>query len=69
MILESLDMTSIILLTNNPLKVSALEESGIEITERRNLVVGVNEHNREYLVTKLERMGHIFDANIITNLE
>ena len=69
MILESLDMTSIILLTNNPLKVSALEESSIEITERRNLVVGVNEHNREYLVTKLERMGHIFDANLITNLE
>ncbi|HJN55640.1 MAG TPA: GTP cyclohydrolase II [Candidatus Poseidoniales archaeon] len=68
-ILESLEMTSIVLLTNNPLKVSALENEGIEVLERRDLVVGVNDHNREYLATKLERMGHVFDADTITNSE
>ncbi len=66
-ILESLEMTRIILLTNNPHKVSALEKGGIEIVERRDLVVGVNEHNRQYLSTKLDRMGHVFDANSISD--
>ena len=66
-ILESLEMTQLILLTNNPHKVSALEKGGIEVLERRDLVVGVNEHNREYLSTKLDRMGHVFDVNSITD--
>lgn len=68
-ILESLDMTRIIMLTNNPHKVSALEKGGIEILERRDLVVGVNDHNREYISTKLDRMGHVFDADIISSTE
>ena len=47
------------LMTNNPDKVSALEQAGITVTERIPLHVGHSEHNAGYLATKFERMGHI----------
>jgi GTP cyclohydrolase II len=35
-----------------------LEQHGIDVALRTPLIVGVNEHNRDYLATKGERMGH-----------
>ncbi len=46
------------LLTNNPDKVIQLQNLGIQVEERMPLVAGVSDDNREYLVTKAERMGH-----------
>jgi len=57
-ILKSLGIESVCLLTNNPDKEGQLKDLGIEVVERRPLVVGVNKGNRKYLETKIERMGH-----------
>lgn len=47
------------LITNNPLKIQALQEQGITV-ERVPLTVGLNPFNEEYLQTKHERMAHWF---------
>ena len=57
-ILKSIGATRISLLTNNPDKVKQLREHGINVVERKSLIVGIGESNKDYLKTKLERMGH-----------
>ena len=56
--LESLSVSEVNLLTNNPEKVTQLEQHGIKVVKRTPLIVGVNTNNRDYLATKGERMGH-----------
>jgi len=58
-ILEHFKITSVNLLTNNPKKVSALEEVGIRVTQRTSLHEGENKVNQEYLNTKRDKMGHL----------
>ncbi len=58
-ILQDLGLTRIRLMTNNPLKVVGLEGYGLVIEERVPLVIEPNEHNRRYLATKEDRMGHV----------
>ena len=57
-ILRSIGVTKISLLSNNPDKVQQLKNHGINVDERVPLLVGIGDDNREYLKTKLERMGH-----------
>jgi len=57
-ILNHLDIARVELLTNNPNKVMAVEESGIEVTERTPLYGGINRHNLRYVQTKANRSGH-----------
>jgi GTP cyclohydrolase II len=56
--LRLLAIAKIILLTNNPLKVSGLEAQGIIVSERMPLVMIANRHNADYLATKRDRTGH-----------
>jgi len=58
-ILEDIGVLSIQLLTNNPRKLSALRELGVEITARLPVLVGANPHSAGYLQAKSERMGHL----------
>ena len=48
------------LMTNNPRKVEALEELGIEVVQRLPLDTGSNPHNEKYLQTKGAKLGHLF---------
>jgi len=48
------------LLTNNPRKVSALEGFGFQVIERLPWKHGENKHNRDYLSTKADKLGHLF---------
>lgn len=57
-ILAALNIPSIHLLTNNPIKLDALESGGIEITARGSLFGRVTDHNRRYLDAKQRRSGH-----------
>ncbi|CAM3558595.1 GTP cyclohydrolase II [Halomonas lysinitropha] len=61
-ILDALDIRRVQLLTNNPGKVSALAEGGIEVVERQALYGSLNDQNRRYLSAKSERAGHLLDA-------
>ncbi len=58
--LRHLKVNKIRLMTNNPRKVSALEEHGIEVVERLPWKHGENPHNSHYLSTKAGKMGHMF---------
>src|SRR5476649_1175591 len=57
-ILADLGVAAVRLLTNNPMKVNAMREYGIEVVavERLNVVPVV--YNETYLRTKRDRMGH-----------
>lgn len=57
-ILRAVGIDRVCLLTNNPDKAIQLHELGISVEERMPLVAGVSDDNREYLVTKAQRMGH-----------
>ena len=57
-ILADLDVRSVRLLTNNPDKVRALHDAGIDVREQVPLLTRVTQHNVVYLRTKQERFGH-----------
>ncbi|MGA8845047.1 MAG: GTP cyclohydrolase II, partial [Nocardioides sp.] len=57
-VLKDLKVESVRLLTNNPDKVSSLEEFGVPVAERVPLTPHPNDHNLAYLLTKRDRMGH-----------
>ena len=48
------------LLTNNPCKIAGLEGYGLEIVERVPIVIPANAHDRRYLATKRDKMGHLY---------
>jgi GTP cyclohydrolase II len=58
-LLHELGITRIQLLTNNPQKISALQEHGVEVVGRLPLVASTNTHNERYLRAKRERAGHL----------
>lgn len=57
-ILKDLGIGEVRLLTNNPDKVSSLEDYGIKVAQRVPLTPHPNDHNLSYLLTKRDRMGH-----------
>ena len=59
-ILVDLGIRRVRLMTNNPCKIAGLDGYGIEITERVPIVIPANAHDKRYLDTKREKMGHIF---------
>ena len=58
-ILKDLSVNSIRLLTNNPRKVSEISEFGLDIKNRVPIVIEPKIHNKNYLKTKRDKMGHI----------
>ena len=61
-VLRDLGIESVRLMTNNPDKTESLEDFGIHVSERVPLAIHPTEHNRAYLRTKAERMGHHLPA-------
>lgn len=59
--LKHLHISAVKLMTNNPRKVAALEQQGINVVERISLQSGRNPHNAKYLSTKAGKLGHMFD--------
>ncbi len=59
--LVDLGVTTMRLMTNNPLKYGGLEGFGLDITERVPLEPAPNPENLAYLRTKRERMGHLLE--------
>jgi len=58
-ILSDLGIKKIRLLTNNPKKIVGLEGYGLEIVEQVPIRVKANKHNKKYLKTKREKLGHL----------
>ena len=60
-ILRELGINEVRLITNNPDKISQLDNAGITVCERVPLRSQANAHNRRYLNTKRDRSGHLID--------
>jgi len=60
-ILLDLGLSQIRLLTNNPAKRAGLEGYGLEVVERVPIMATPNQHNRRYLETKRDKLGHFID--------
>jgi len=58
-ILQQLGYTNVRLMTNNPDKVAALEQYGIEVSERVQHAFPSNDHNEFYLSVKKDKSGHL----------
>ena len=56
--LKALGYLRIHLLTNNPQKIAALRQSGIDVVDRKALLGQVNAHNERYIRTK-QQAGHL----------
>jgi len=60
--LKALDIQRIRLMTNNPLKIEALRQEGIDVVDRLPSHAPVNMHNARYLETKRTRAGHLLHS-------
>ena len=58
-ILADLGVKKLILMTNNPMKITGLDGYGIEIVGRDPIEMTCNEKNEFYLYTKYRKMGHL----------
>lgn len=59
LILKDLDVRSLRLMTNNPAKISQLQELGIQVEGRVPVEVPHHDDNADYLKTKVEKMDHL----------
>lgn len=60
-ILQDLGINAVELITNNPDKVEALRRSPIQVAARIPLETAPHDDNRDYLQTKKDLMGHLFE--------
>jgi GTP cyclohydrolase II len=56
---QHLGINSINLMTNNPHKIQALEESGLTVNKRIPIKSNITKYNRDYLKTKANKLGHL----------
>ncbi|WP_395878322.1 GTP cyclohydrolase II [Ehrlichia muris] len=58
-ILQKLGISRLQLLTNNPNKISEIQNNGIQVTKILPIFVDTNQHNINYINTKAKRLGHV----------
>lgn len=63
-VLFDMGLCKVRLLSNNPLKIRALEEAGLEVVERVPIEVETKDSAGHYLRTKKEKMGHLLKFDI-----
>lgn len=61
-VLRFLAIRSLKLMTNNPDKVQAVRAAGIEVVMRMSADVPPNPHSIQYLATKRDKLGHLFNS-------
>lgn len=64
-ILRDLGVGPVRLLTNNPTKVTELEEKGVVIAERIPMMPTIYPDNYYYLLTKAQRMNHLINLSLL----
>lgn len=62
-ILRDLNITSVLLMTNNPDKLDSLKKSGVEVLGRVPIEIKPHQENLDYLQTKQNLMGHLLDIS------
>lgn len=62
--LQLLGVARVRLMTNNPAKIAALAEAGLDVVSDHRLVGRKTDHNLRYLAAKRDRAGHFFDQDL-----
>ena len=62
-ILYDMGLCQVRVISNNPLKLRALEDAGLKITERVSIEVDSAQPAARYLKTKKEKLGHLLELN------
>ena len=57
--LKQLGFTSVRLMTNNPRKVAALREAGLDVVSTHRVLARTTAHNAKYLAAKRDKGGHL----------
>ncbi len=63
-VLFELGLCLVRVVSNNPLKLRALEEAGLKVVERVSIQVESGDRAEQYLRTKKNKMGHLLDFSI-----
>lgn len=63
-VLFDLGLCQVKVMSNNPLKLKALEEAGLQIVERVAIEVETPKCAEQYLRTKKEKMGHLLEFDL-----
>ncbi|MEW9668989.1 GTP cyclohydrolase II [Ammoniphilus sp. 3BR4] len=66
-VLKKLRTNPVTLITNNPRKLEALKNAGMNVSGRVQLWGDVSEYNEKYLKTKIERAGHLREESCCTD--
>ena len=68
-ILRGLGVKTLRLITNNPEKVSGLEDCGLKVAERLPSPLAIHTENQKYLATKATKFRHILDMAKINSYQ
>ncbi len=63
--LKQLGFNSVRLLTNNPVKVDALKQAGLDIVSSHRVKARLTLHNVAYLTAKRDRAGHLIEDDLV----
>lgn len=65
-VLKDLGLSKIRILTNNPKKIDAFTYRGydLQVVDQVPLLAPVNEHNRRYMATKRDKLGHLLPEDV-----
>jgi 3,4-dihydroxy 2-butanone 4-phosphate synthase / GTP cyclohydrolase II len=63
-VLYALGLCQVRVISNNPLKLQALKDAGLEIVERVSIQVESPQSAQKYLRVKKEKMGHLLDLKV-----
>jgi GTP cyclohydrolase II len=63
LMLDTLHVSHVEIMTNNPKKIEALRDMGINIMGRRAIDHGITKDNKAYLRTKASKLGHQFNPD------
>ena len=62
-VLFHMGLCKVRVMSNNPLKLQALKEAGLEVVERVSIEVEPPESAKDYLKTKKDKLGHLLEFN------
>ncbi len=63
--LKQLGVARVRIMTNNPVKMAAMTQAGLEIVEDKRVIGRPTAHNVSYLASKRDRAGHIIDVEAL----
>jgi GTP cyclohydrolase II len=63
--LKQLGVQRVVAMTNNPIKIGAIKEAGLEVQASRRVLGRPNTHNVRYLASKRDKAGHYIDMDAL----